>query len=264
MKKLTIREIIQATGAQMIALGDMEQCLNRIISHVTTDSREVKKGSLFVAVKGETRDGHDFIPQCFEQHKGIACFSEKVMVPAGDGILLLVKDTRQAFLDLAKYYRDQFDIPFIGITGSVGKTSTKDMVASVVSQRYDTLWTQGNFNNDLGVPMTLFRLEEHHQAAVIEMGMNHAGEIDRLAKVVRPDIGIISNVGVAHIEYLGSRADRPTAAFSVTKTGKNLTDRQGPAVSVTKTGKNVAEHRKAGSKSLLTRPLFSWRFRCIL
>ncbi len=106
---------------------------------------------------------------------------------------------------MAKYYRSLFDIPVVGITGSVGKTTTKDMIASVLSQKYNTLWTLGNFNNDLGVPLTLFRLEESHEAAVIEMGMNHFGEIHRLVDVVRPHIGVISNVGVAHIEHLGSR-----------------------------------------------------------
>ena len=204
MKKITMREIIKATGAQMIAMGDMEEALNRQIWHVTQDSRETGEGSLFVARRGEVRDGHDFLPQCFEN--GVtACFSEKAIAPENGAILLLVPDTGKALLDLAKYYRDLFDIPYIGITGSVGKTTTKDLIASVVSQKYKTLWTEGNYNNEVGVPLTLFRIEEDHQAAVIEMGMNHFGEIDRLAAVVRPHIGVISNVGVAHIGLLGSR-----------------------------------------------------------
>lgn len=203
MKELTINEIIIATGAQMIATGDMAAALERTVSHVTQDSREVGANSLFVPLKGTVRDGHTFIPQCFE--KGAVCFSEKVLAPQNGGILLLVPDARQALLDLAKYYRNLFPIPFVGITGSVGKTTTKDMIASVLSQKYDTLWTLGNYNNDIGVPLTLFRLEEHHQAAVIEMGMNHFGEIALLSGIVRPDMGVISNVGVAHIENLGSR-----------------------------------------------------------
>lgn len=204
MKKITIREIIKATGAQMIAQGDMEAALGKEIWHVTQDSRETKEGTLFVARIGEVRDGHDFLPQCFEN--GVtACLSQKVAAPQNGAILLLVPDTGKALLDLAAYYRDLFDIPYIGITGSVGKTTTKDLIASVVSQKYDTLWTEGNYNNEVGVPLTIFRIEEHHQAAVIEMGMNHFGEIDRLAAVVRPQIGVISNVGVAHIGLLGSR-----------------------------------------------------------
>lgn len=204
MKELTIREIIKATNARLLAAGEPERLMERRVSHVTQDSREVRQGSLFVPMKGEKRDGHDFIAQCFAQGAA-ACFSEKEIHPQGDGIILLVENTRKALLDLAGYHRSRFHIPVIGITGSVGKTTTKDMTASVLSQKYHTLWTQGNYNNDIGVPLTLLRLEDSHQAAVIEMGMNHFGEIDLLAGIVCPDIGVISNVGVAHIENLGSR-----------------------------------------------------------
>ncbi|MBR4113569.1 MAG: UDP-N-acetylmuramoyl-tripeptide--D-alanyl-D-alanine ligase [Anaerotignum sp.] len=204
MKKITVREIIKATGAQMIALGDMDAALNKEIWHVTQDSRDTKEGTLFVARIGEVRDGHDFLPQCFEN--GVtACLSQKVIAPTNGAILLLVPDTGKALLDLTAYYRDLFDIPYVGITGSVGKTTTKDMIASVLSQKYHTLWTDGNYNNEVGVPLTMFRIEDHHEAAVIEMGMNHFGELDRIATAVRPHIGVISNVGVAHIGFLGSR-----------------------------------------------------------
>lgn len=204
MKRIKIRDVIKATGAQMIALGDMEEALEKEIWVVTQDSRETKEGVLFVARVGEVRDGHDFLPQCFEN--GVtACLSQKVVAPANGAILLLVPDTGKALLDLAAYYRDLFDILYIGITGSVGKTTTKDMIASVVSQKYNTLWTDGNYNNEVGVPLTMFRIEDQHEAAVIEMGMNHFGELDRIAKAVRPHIGVISNVGVAHIGFLGSR-----------------------------------------------------------
>ena len=204
MKKLTVREIVKATGAQMIALGDMDAALNKEIWHVTQDSRETKEGSLFVARIGEVRDGHDFLPQCFEN--GVtACLSQKVVAPTNGAVVLLVPDTGKALLDLTAYYRDLFDIPYVGITGSVGKTTTKDMIASVLSQKYNTLWTDGNYNNEVGVPLTMFRIEDHHEAAVIEMGMNHFGELDRIATAVRPHIGVISNVGVAHIGFLGSR-----------------------------------------------------------
>lgn len=204
MKKLTVREIVKATGAQMIALGDMDAALNKEIWHVTQDSRETKEGSLFVARIGEVRDGHDFLPQCFEN--GVtACLSQKVVAPQNGAIVLLVPDTSKALLDLTAYYRDLFNIPYVGITGSVGKTTTKDMIASVLSQKYNTLWTDGNYNNEVGVPLTMFRIEDYHEAAVIEMGMNHFGELDRIATAVRPHIGVISNVGVAHIGLLGSR-----------------------------------------------------------
>ncbi|WP_304507261.1 UDP-N-acetylmuramoyl-tripeptide--D-alanyl-D-alanine ligase [Anaerotignum sp.] len=204
MKKMTIREIIQATDAKVIAVDELDEILEKNISHITQDSREVNKDSLFFAIQGERLDGHQFVAECFE--KGVAaCLSSKVIAPKKGSVLLLVPDVKKALLKLAAHYRNKFKIPFIGITGSVGKTTTKDMVASVLAQKYDVLWTQGNYNNDIGVPLTLFRLEDHHQIAVIEMGMNHFGEIHALAEVVRPQLGLISNVGVAHIEYLGSR-----------------------------------------------------------
>ena len=203
MKKITIGEIAKATGAKIYA-GEEENAAERVITHVTTDSRQIQEGSLFVPLKGEKTDGHNFIDQSFEKGAA-ACFSEEEREVPKNGVLLLVKDCKAALLEAARYYRRLFDIPIIGITGSVGKTTTKDMVASVLSQKYCTLWTQGNYNNDIGVPLTLFRLEEKHEAAVIEMGMNHFDEIHRLADVVRPQVGLISNVGVAHIEFLGSR-----------------------------------------------------------
>lgn len=204
MKKMTIREIMQATDAQIIAVDGLDEVLDKTVSHITQDSREVTENSLFFAIQGERLDGHQFVEQCFE--KGVAaCLSSKVFAPKKGSALLLVPDVKKALLKLAAHYRNQFKIPFIGITGSVGKTTTKDMVASVLGQKYDVLWTQGNYNNDIGVPLTIFRLEDHHQIAVIEMGMNHFGEIHALTEVVRPNLGLISNVGVAHIEYLGSR-----------------------------------------------------------
>lgn len=203
MKKLTIGEIAQATGAKILT-KEIEDVKERCITKVITDSRQVTEDALFVPLKGEKTDGHLFIDQCFEKG-ALACFSEEERLPEDKGVILLVENCGQALLDAASYYRGKFEIPFVGITGSVGKTTTKDMVASVLSQKYNTLYTQGNYNNDIGVPLTLFGLEECHEAAVIEMGMNHFGEIRRLAAAARPDIGLISNVGVAHIEYLGSR-----------------------------------------------------------
>lgn len=203
MKKLTIQEIANATHARILA-ANLEEAQQKTICHVTQDSRQAGEESLFVPLKGKNSDGHDYLKSCME--KGVAaCFTEREMTPENGCVLLLVENARTAMLQLAKYYRSLFDIPVVGITGSVGKTTTKDMIASVLSQKYNTLWTLGNFNNDLGVPLTLFRLEEGHEAAVIEMGMNHFGEIHRLVDVVRPQIGVISNVGVAHIEHLGSR-----------------------------------------------------------
>ncbi|WP_317853765.1 UDP-N-acetylmuramoyl-tripeptide--D-alanyl-D-alanine ligase [Chakrabartyella piscis] len=204
MKKMTIGEIAKATHAKILTLDDLQTVKELEITTISQDSRTVDATTLFLAIIGERLDGHDFIPQCYEK-KVAACLCEKEVPLQSGSVILLVENVRKAMLALAKYYRDQFQIPFVGITGSVGKTTTKDMVSSVLAQKYNVLATAGNYNNDLGVPLTLFRLEEEHELAIIEMGMNHFGEIHALAEVVQPDIGLISNVGVAHIEFLGSR-----------------------------------------------------------
>lgn len=169
---------------------------------VYTDSRKPVKGGLFVALEGERFDGHDFIQNAVNDGAAAVLVRKNVdcTIP-----VIHVDDTKQALLDLASYYRGLFDIPVIGLTGSVGKTTTKEMTALVTQCKYTTVKTQGNLNNDIGMPMTLFNIDETTQAAVIEMGMNHEGEISRLTAVSRPDAGIITNVGVSHIENLGSR-----------------------------------------------------------
>ncbi len=204
MKKMTIQEIARAVSAKILTVDDITSVMEKEIFHISQDSRKVDDKTLFLAIKGERLDGHDFIPQCFDA--GVAaCLSEKPIAPQEGSVVLVVEDVRKALLELAKYYRDQFDIPFVGITGSVGKTTTKDMVRSVLAQKYNVLATEGNYNNEIGVPLTLFRLEDEHEVAIIEMGMNHLGEIHDLSEVVQPDIGLISNIGVAHIEHLGTR-----------------------------------------------------------
>ncbi len=177
---------------------------NVSVTYITTDSRAVKDGCLFVAIKGDKFDGHDFIDKAWENGASCVLSSKEIHVPEGKSAII-VNDTRKAFLDMAKGYRELFDIPVCAVTGSVGKTTTKDMIAGVLSEEYNVLKTSGNFNNDIGVPITLFSLEKEHTAAVVEMGMNHKGEIDTLAKAVTPNIGVITNVGVSHIENLGSR-----------------------------------------------------------
>ena len=160
------------------------------------------KGSLFVAIKGERFDGHDFIPKAFELGAA-AVISHKNI--SGEGPVLLVKDTRRALLELGGWYRRRFPVKVVSVTGSVGKTSTKEMVDAVLSARFKTLKTEGNLNNEIGLPKTLFRLDQSYQAAVIEMGMSGFGEISRLSKAAQGDLGIITNIGVSHIENLGSR-----------------------------------------------------------
>lgn len=169
---------------------------------VCTDTRKITQGCLFIAIKGENFDGHDFA------QKAIESGAEAVICERDCGLgdkQILVESTRLALLDLAGYYRSLFKIPVIGITGSVGKTTTKEMTHAVMSSKYNTLKNEGNLNNEIGVPLTLFRLDETHEAAVIEMGMSGFDEISRITKAVRPDAAIISNIGVSHIEHLGSR-----------------------------------------------------------
>lgn len=201
MQAMTVNEIVRATGGVRQNPGDgaAEICA------VCTDSRKITPGCLFVPLVGETFDGHDFIDAALEQGaKGCLCSR----LPQGlreDKFYIRVEDTRLALKALASAYREQFRIPVVQITGSVGKTTTKEMVASVLAQKFRVLKTRENFNNDIGTPLTLLELMPEHEVAVIETGMNHFREIAYLGEMVRPDIAVISNVGDAHIEFLGSR-----------------------------------------------------------
>ncbi len=173
-----------------------------VFSSVCTDSRKLKPGCLFVAVEGENFDGHAFIRAAEEQ--GAAAVLCHKRVKSGLPVIL-VKNTQTALLRLAAYYRGKFDIPVVGLTGSVGKTTTKDMTACVLASRYHTLKTQGNFNNEIGLPLTVFQMDEQTQAAVLEMGMSNFGEISRLSQAAAPTLGIITKIGVSHMETLGSQ-----------------------------------------------------------
>ena len=171
---------------------------------ITTDSRDCPKGSIFLALKGESFDGNKFAVQALEKGCAYAIVDDPSVVPAEDDRVILVDDCLQTFKDLAREHRRQFDIPVIGITGTNGKTTTKELVAAVLSQKYNVLYTQGNFNNDVGVPKTLFRLTKEHEIAVIEMGASHPGDIKTLAETAEPTCGLITNVGKAHLQGFGS------------------------------------------------------------
>jgi UDP-N-acetylmuramoyl-tripeptide--D-alanyl-D-alanine ligase len=176
---------------------------NAFAKNVSTDSREISEGDLFVALKGENFDGNDYIGAAFE-NGALICVASKYMPPPEGRCMVLVRDTGEALLQLAAYHRRKFDIHVIGITGSVGKTTTKELVASGLSVKMNILKTEGNFNNEIGLPKTIFRLRPEHEAAVLEMGMSASGEISRLSKTARPDIALITNIGLTHIENLGS------------------------------------------------------------
>jgi UDP-N-acetylmuramoyl-tripeptide--D-alanyl-D-alanine ligase len=170
---------------------------------ICTDTRQDTEGTLFFALKGENADGHQYLRKAFERGVVAAIVSEPL--PDCDGVQIVVPDTLRALGDLARAYRLQFNIPVVGITGSVGKTSTKEMTAAILRTKYNVLANEKNFNNEIGVPLTLFRLNKSHEVAVIEMGMRGLGEIDRLAEIACPTIGVITNIGYAHIERLGSQ-----------------------------------------------------------
>lgn len=194
MNPVTFKAAAAAVGSRT----NLDGCFTA----VCTDTRKISEGCLFIALKGDNFDGHEFAAKALELG-ACAVICEKDCGLAEKQIQ--VKSTRQALLDLAGYYRSMFNIPVIGITGSVGKTTTKEMTHAVMSAKYKTLKNEGNLNNEIGVPLTLFRLDSSYEAAVIEMGMSDFGEISRITAAVKPDIAIISNIGVSHIENLGSR-----------------------------------------------------------
>lgn len=196
MKAFTLQEAAAALG-----LPQMQA--QATLADVCTDTRKIQPGSLFVCLRGERFDGHSFASQAAQL--GAAALLVDHPVDA-DVPQLAVTDTGKALLQLAGWYRRRFQLPVVGLTGSVGKTTTKEFIALVLGAKYNTLKTQGNLNNEIGVPQMLFRLEDSHTAAVIEMGMNHFGEISRLTRAVAPTVGLITNIGVSHIENLGSRA----------------------------------------------------------
>lgn len=197
MRNLTLANITRA--CQGTYHGDMD-LLDREVTGVTIDSRKVEKDFLFVAINGERFNAHKFIPDTIE--KGALCVVSHENLGDTDYPYILVEATGQALLDIAKLYRDSFDVKVVGITGSVGKTSTKEMVASVLAQKYHVHKTQGNFNNECGLPLTIFEMNETHEVSVLEMGINHFGEMRKLSTTASPDICLITNIGVAHLEFL--------------------------------------------------------------
>ncbi|MGN8874769.1 UDP-N-acetylmuramoyl-tripeptide--D-alanyl-D-alanine ligase [Pseudoflavonifractor sp. HCP28S3_F10] len=202
MEAITVREIMEVVGGHM--LGDYTD-LDREITRVETDSRTIHDGSLFVPLSGERFDGHAYINSALEGGAA-GCFTQRERESYLPGkFYIKVANTSRALRDLAKHYKQKFNIPFVALTGSVGKTTTKDMVAAVLGEKFNVLKTEGNLNNDIGVPMTLLRLTREHEIAVLELGMNHAGEIDYLSDIVEPDVALITNVGDSHIEFFGSR-----------------------------------------------------------
>ena len=200
MKNMTLENIAKACHGTYLGKESERQVE---IKGAVTDSRQIEEGYLFIPIKGARVDGHDFIPSVIE--KGAAAVLSEVPQKDCPKPCILVESTQQALKDIAGFYREQLHIPVIGITGSVGKTSTKEMVASVLSERYRVLKTEGNFNNEIGLPLTLLRIRREHEAAVVEMGISDFGEMHRLAKMAKPDICVITNIGICHLENLKTR-----------------------------------------------------------
>lgn len=201
MQAMTVQEIAAAVSGEWV--NPREGMAS--VASISTDSRNLEPGCLFVPWVGERFDGHNFIDKALEAGAAGCICARLPETLREDKFYIQVADTRLALRALASAYRERFNIPIVQITGSVGKTTTKEMIASVLGARLNTMKTLGNFNNDIGTPLTLMRLAPEHEAAVIETGMNHFGEIRYLGEMVRPDIAVISNVGDAHIEFLGSR-----------------------------------------------------------
>ena len=202
MQALTLRQLLEAVNGTL--LGDFDD-LDAQAVQVSTDSRNITPGCLFIPLEGERFDGHSFIQAALEAGAA-GCLTARERESYLPGrFYIKVRSTQRALWELARYYKKLFPIPFIAVTGSVGKTTTKDMTAAVLGARFCVHKTEGNFNNDIGVPLTLLRLEAQHEVCVVELGMDHAGEIDNLARLVEPDMALITNIGDAHIENLGSR-----------------------------------------------------------
>lgn len=209
MEKLRIKDIADAASGRLVNIRE-----DAVICGISTDSRRISKGDLFIALSGENFDGHNFAKQCIEGGAMAALVSREL---EEDIPQIVVSDTKEALKDIARYYRNMFSIPFIAVTGSTGKTSTKEMIASVLEEEFNVHKTQKNFNNEIGLPLTIFDLNFKHNISVLEMGMNNSGEIERLSSIGRPDISVITNVGTAHIENLGSRENILKAKMEITK-----------------------------------------------
>ena len=195
---MKVKDILKITNGKLIC-GDE----NIEVNDFSRDTREIKDGDAYIALKGERFDGNDFCKNAVNNGAKV-CIVSKDIEPVNAETIIKVEDTLKALQDIAKFKRMQYDIPVVAVTGSVGKTSTKDLIASVVSEEYKTLKTKGNYNNEIGLPLTVLSLKDE-EAMVVEMGMNHFGEIRKLTNIAKPTVAVITNIGTAHIGNLGSR-----------------------------------------------------------
>ncbi len=197
MAMFTLEEIVKATNGKALHLH--EGC---VFSDVSTDTRFIPEGCVFVALRGERFDGHEFAHEAIEKGASAVIVEEEIdtTIPS-----VLVEDTLKAYQDLARFHRRRFSIPVVAVTGSSGKTTTKEMIATILSEQFHVLKTEKNFNNEIGLPKTLLQLTEAHEVCVVEMGMRGLGQIAELAAIAEPTIGVVTNVGTSHMELLGSQ-----------------------------------------------------------
>ncbi len=201
---LTLSDLLCVEHA---AMWNIDRLNNRSFTGVSTDSRSVGAGELFVAIRGESVDGHQFVEKAFRRGAACAVVDRRADIHAyRQRPFLVVHDTTKAYGRLANVYRKKFTIPFLAVAGSNGKTTTKEMIAKVLTARYKVLSTEGNLNNHIGVPRTLFRLHKQHELAVVEIGTNHFGELENLCSILEPTHGLITNVGREHLEFFKTPA----------------------------------------------------------
>jgi UDP-N-acetylmuramoyl-tripeptide--D-alanyl-D-alanine ligase len=197
-----VRDVIEKCGGRLVQGGS-----NLSLKSFCKDTREIKEGDVYLGIKGEVFDGNTFYKEAFDKGASVCILDkleEEVDIKYKDKTIIVVDDTIKCIQELARYKRSLYDIPVIAITGSVGKTSTKDMIYSVVSEKYKTLKTMGNYNNHIGVPLTILSLDDE-EALIVEMGMNHKGELSVLTSIAKPTMAVITNIGTSHIGNLGSR-----------------------------------------------------------
>jgi len=199
MQAISIQELISATGATPVGVD----CLDSQFDRVSIDSRTLEAGDLFWAIQGQHLDGHDFVNEAL-QRGAIACVVDESRVEEFDGPVITVDDTLMAFWDLADWYRRHFEALVVGVTGSVGKTTTRRMIASVLGSRFSGIESPRNFNNEIGVPLSLFQLDPTHEYAIIELGATRPGDIQNLAEIAQPEVGVITTIGPSHLEQFGS------------------------------------------------------------
>ena len=208
MQKFLVSDILEATSGKLIS-GDEKE----VIKGVVSDSRKADDGVLFVPFKGERSNGHDYIGDVLK--KGAISLTEEE-TPKMDGTVISVENTLFALGDIAKAYMKKYKVPTVGVTGSVGKTSTKDMISGVLAKKYNLLKSTGNHNNEIGMPLTILGMQEENDMAVLEMGMSAFGELDYLANIAKPDVAVITNIGMSHIENLGSQEGILKAKLEIT------------------------------------------------